>query len=132
MTDCSTGWLLDVSLEQNRATIWLKTIEGNILRLIDTYQPSLYVLPNDENPCADLFKMLSQQSMVKKVEWEYKFTDLFDDDGHRLKNLICVYPESIQDYNTLLRSLEKDARVAQLYNTHLSHIQQYLFTKSKI
>ncbi len=36
--DCSTGWLLDVSIEQNRATIWMKTIEGNILRLIDAYQ----------------------------------------------------------------------------------------------
>jgi hypothetical protein len=92
--DCSTGWLHDVFIEQNRATIWLKTIEGNILRLIDAYQPSSYVLPNDENTDADVFKMLSQQSMVKKVEWENKFTDLFDDDAHGLKNLICVYSES--------------------------------------
>jgi hypothetical protein len=26
--NCSTGWLLDVSVGQNRATIWIKTIEG--------------------------------------------------------------------------------------------------------
>jgi len=38
--DCSTGWLLDVSVGQNRATIWIKTIEGKILRLKDAYQPS--------------------------------------------------------------------------------------------
>src|SRR5439155_21232743 len=59
-------------------------------------------------------------------------TELFDNDWHRLKNLICVHPESIQDYNTLLRSLEKDARVAQLYNTDFSHVQQYLVTRLKI
>lgn len=29
--DSSAGWLLDVSIEQNRATIWIKTVEGNIL-----------------------------------------------------------------------------------------------------
>ena len=27
----STEWLLDVSIEQNRATIWIKTEEGNTL-----------------------------------------------------------------------------------------------------
>ena len=130
--DCSIGWLLDVSVGQIGATIWIKTKEGNILKLIDNYQPNFYVLPKNDKTGADLFKMLSQQSMVKKVEWEYKFTDLFDDDSHGLKNLICVYPESIQDYNTLLRSLEKDARVVQLYNTDISHVQQYLFTKLEI
>jgi hypothetical protein len=65
--DCNTGWLRDVSVGQNHATIWIKTSEGTILRLIDTYQPSFYVLPKDEY--ADLFQILSQQSIVKKVEW---------------------------------------------------------------
>ena len=49
-----------------------------------------------------------------------------------MKNLICVYPESMLYYKTLLKSLEKDPRVAQLFNTDLSHVQQYLFTKLKI
>jgi DNA polymerase elongation subunit (family B) len=49
-----------------------------------------------------------------------------------MKKLICVYPESMLYHKTLLKSLEQDARVAQLFNTGLSHIQQYLFTKLKI
>jgi hypothetical protein len=57
--DSSTGWLLDVSIEQNRATIWLKTIEGNILKLSDAYQRNFYVLPKDENTNADLFQILA-------------------------------------------------------------------------
>ena len=130
--DRSIGWLLDVSIEQNRATIWIKTSEGVILKLIDNYQPNFYVLPKDENTGADLFQILSQQSIVKKVEWEDKFTDLFDYDGYGMKKLICVYPESILYYKTLLKSLEKDPRVVQLFNTDLSHVQQYLFTKLKI
>ena len=130
--DCSTGWLLDVSIEQNRATIWIKTKERKILQLLDTYQPNFYVLPKDGNTGADLFQILSQQSIVKKVEWEDKFTDLLDNDKHGMKKLICVYPESLPYYKTLLKSLEKYARVVQLFNTDLSYIQQYLFTKLKI
>jgi DNA polymerase elongation subunit (family B) len=130
--ECSTGWLLDVSIEQNRATIWIKTSEGAILKLADTYHANFYVLPEDENPGADLFQIFSQQSIVKKVEWEDKFTDLFDNEGHGMKKLICVYPESLLYHKTLLKSLEKDPRVAQLFNTDLPHVQQYLFTKLKI
>ncbi len=130
--DSSTGWLLDVSIEQNRATILIKTKEGIALKLIDTYQPNFYVLPKDENTGADLFQILSQLSIVKYVGWEDKFTDLFDNDGHGMKKLICVYSESIQDYKILLKSLEEDPRVVQLFNTDLSHVQQYLFTKLKI
>ncbi len=101
--NCSTGWLLDVSVGQNRTTIWIKTIEGIILRLIDTYQPSFYVLPKDEYAGADLFQILSQQSIVKNLEWEDKFTDLFDLDRHGMKKLICVYTESKLYHNTLVK-----------------------------
>ncbi|MGB6671027.1 MAG: hypothetical protein WBE34_01200, partial [Candidatus Nitrosopolaris sp.] len=69
---------------------------------------------------------------MKKVQWEAKFTDLFDNHGYGMKKLICVYPESLLYHKTLLKSLEKDPRVAQLFNTGLSHVQQYLFTKLKI
>jgi hypothetical protein len=118
--ECSAGWLLDVSIEQNHATIWIKTSEGAILKLADTYHANFYVLPKDENTGADLFQILSQESIVKKVPWEDKFTDLFDYDRYGMKRLICVYPESLLCYKTLVKSLEKDPRVVQLFNTDLS------------
>ena len=89
-------------------------------------------MPKDENTGADLFQILSQQLTVKNIIWDDKFTDLFDNDRHGMKNLICIFPESIQEYNTLVRRLEKDPRVVQLFNTDLSHVEQYLFTKLKI
>jgi DNA polymerase family B len=39
MAHC-TGWIFDISIEQNRAVVWFKTTEGNILRLTDRYQPN--------------------------------------------------------------------------------------------
>jgi len=70
--------------------------------------------------------------MVKNLEWQDKFTDLFELDTHGMKRLICVYPESILHYKPLVKRLEHDPRVAQLFNIDFSHIQQYLFTKLKI
>jgi DNA polymerase elongation subunit (family B) len=99
---------------------------------VDIYQPTFYVLPQDEYTGVALFQVLFQQSTVKKLEWQDKFTDLFEYVTRGMKRLICAYPESILHYKPLAKKLEHDPRVSQLFNTDLSHIQQYLFTKLKI
>jgi DNA polymerase elongation subunit (family B) len=127
----STGWLLDVSIEQDKAILWIKSVDEKILRLTDTYQPFFYILPRNEQDGQYLFHILSQQSAIKKVSWEEnKFTNLFKE-GVRHK-LICVFPETVQYYTTLVKKLEKDNRVKQFFNTNLSHIQQYLFHRLNV
>jgi hypothetical protein len=123
----STGWVLDVSIEPNRAIIWIKTVEGSILRLVDAYQPNFYILPKDEYAGSALFQILSQESPVKKVGWEYKFTDLFDPLNKGLKRLISVNPESTFSCKTLVKRLEKDTRADRLFNTDLSHSSDICF-----
>jgi DNA polymerase elongation subunit (family B) len=120
----ATGWILDVSIEQNRAIVWIRTSEGQIIRLFDNYEPTFYILPKG----AEIFQKLSNENSVRKVEWVNKSTDLFD---HQMKRLICIYPEPVVYYKTV-RKLEKDPMVAELFNTDLTHLQNYLFTKLKI
>jgi DNA polymerase elongation subunit (family B) len=125
------GWLLDVSIEQDTAVLWIKTEDRKILRLKDFYQPFFYILPRNEHDGHYLFHILSQQSIVKKVSWEgNKFTNLFSKKDRQ--KLICVFPESVQYYAALSKKLEKDYRVKQFFNTDLSHIQQYLFHRLKV
>jgi hypothetical protein len=80
---------------------------------------------------ARLFHLLSQQSKIR-VEWHSKLTDLFDKNGYGMKRLLCVYPEPSYYYKTFLNRLQKDPRVVELFNTELSHVQQYLFTRLKV
>jgi DNA polymerase elongation subunit (family B) len=126
------GWLLDVTVDGNAATLWIKTTDGSTLRLVDKYQPCLYILPTDESTGIKLFHTLSQQPKITRAEWQNRFTDVFEQDGHGMRRLLCVYSESIYYQEALLRKLEKDPRVAQLFNTDLLYIQQYLFTRLKI
>ena len=120
------GWLLHVSIEQDKAILWIKTEDKKILRLTDSYQPFFYILPRNEYDGNYLSHVLSQQTVVKKVSWEEnKSANLFDE--YSKKILICILPESVQSYGVLLKNLEKDSRVKQVFNTDLSHVQQYLF-----
>ena len=131
MLSSCTGWLFDVSIEQDKAVLWIKTEDKKILRLTDFYQPFFYILPRNEQDGQYLFHILSQQSAIKKVSWEEnKFTNLFEEGGR--SKLICVVLESVQDYVALLKKLEKDYRVKQFFNTDLSHVQRYLFHRLKI
>jgi hypothetical protein len=54
-------------------------------------------------------------------------TDLFD-----RKKTRDVQLRSLRYYQPLLKKLENDYRVKQLFDTDLSHVQQYLFNKLKI
>jgi DNA polymerase elongation subunit (family B) len=131
LTTTSIGWLLDVSIECDKAAIWIKTTDRKILKLTDSYHPSFYLLPNNESDGLQLLQVLTQQHIVKKVSWEEdKFTNLFDYSSK--KKLIHIVPESMQYYMLLLKKLEKDRRVKQLFNVDLSHIQQYLFNRLRI
>jgi DNA polymerase elongation subunit (family B) len=128
---CCIGWLLHVSIDQDKAILWIKTEDKRVLRLTDSYQPFFYILPRSECDGTYLFHILSQQSIVKKVSWEEdKSTNLFEE--YSKKELICVTSESVRSYTVLLKKLEKDFRVKQVFNTDLSHVQQYLFNKLKI
>jgi DNA polymerase elongation subunit (family B) len=131
LVSSSVGWLLHVSIEQNTPILWIKTEEKKVLRLIDSYQPFFYILPRNEYDGICLYQLLSQQPVVKKVSWEEnKSTNLFEE--HKKHRLIFVTLDSAQNYITLIKKLEKDVRVKQLFNNDLSLVQQYLFYKLKI
>jgi DNA polymerase elongation subunit (family B) len=125
------GWLLYVSIEQYKAILWIRTEDKKLLRLTDPYQPIFYILPKNEYDGTQLFHILSQQTIIKKVRWEEnKSTNLFEE--YSKKKLISVYPVSVGSYAAILERLEKDSRVKQIFNTDLSHLQQYLFHRLKI
>jgi DNA polymerase-2 len=125
------GWLFHVSIEQDKAILWIKTENKKVLKLTDSYKPFFYIMPRNEYDGTSLFHILSQQSIVKKVSWEQnKSTNLFEE--YSKKKLICVTSDSVQSHAVLLKKIEKDARVKQVFNTELSHVQQYLFNKLKV
>ena len=100
-----------------------------MLKLRNTYHPGFYILPRNEADGLHLFQLLSREEEIA-VSWKDKHTDLFD--SKKTRKLIQVQLRSLQYYQPLLKKLENDYRVKQLFNTDLLHVQQYLFTTLKI
>jgi hypothetical protein len=99
------GWLFDISIENDKAILWIKTIDRQILKLREYYQPSCYILPRNESDGLQLLRILSQQQdIVQKVSWkEDKFTNLFDSTDK--KKLIRIQLQSIRYYLPLIRKI---------------------------
>jgi hypothetical protein len=115
--DTTIGWLLDIIIEQN--DIVDKDDRGSILRLIDKFQPSFYVLPKSEITSAELFHILSQQP---------KLTDIFENDGYGMRRLLCVYPESIYYYKTFLKKApERPKSSPTLQYRHIPHPAVFVY-----
>ena len=57
-------------------------------------------------------------------------TYLFD--NKKTRKLIYVQLRSLRYYQPLLKKLEDNSQVKQLFDTDLLHVQHYLFTKLKI
>ena len=128
MTTC-VGWLLDVSIDNNHVILWIKTEEGQTVKLRDSYHPGFYILPRNESDASRLIQILSSEEEISG-SWEYQRTNLFD--SNEQTRLIHVKLRSLRYYQSLLKKLECDCKVKQLYNTDLLHVQQYLFSKLKI
>jgi DNA polymerase elongation subunit (family B) len=128
MTSC-IGWL-DVSINNDHTTLWIKTEDSQTLKLRDSYHPAFYILPRNELDGLHLLQILSREEEIS-VRWEEdKHTDLFD--SKKQPKLIYVRLRSLRYYQPLLKKLEGNSQVKQLFNTDLLHVQQYLFTKLKV
>jgi hypothetical protein len=120
LTSC-TGWLLDVSIDGDHAILSIKTTDGQILKLRDSYHPGFYILPRNES----LFQSLSREEEIA-VSWKDKHTNLFD--SNKTRKLIHVHLRSLRYYQPLLKKLEDDYRVKQMFNTDLLHVQVSMFS----
>ena len=59
--DKRIGWLLDVSIDNDHVILWIKTEEGQTVKLRDSYHPEFYILPRNESDALRLIQILSRE-----------------------------------------------------------------------
>ena len=132
MIQKGTGWILDVYIEDNEAVLWVKTEQGQVLKLFDEYEPIFYIQPKNDKSGTEVLKILQDLELVKEIRWDYKLVDI---NSNIKEKLLYVHCYLIHHYNLLLKALQHETlqqRINQLFNTKLSHIQRYLFTQLRI
>jgi DNA polymerase elongation subunit (family B) len=124
------GWLFDVYIQGSKAILWIKTEEGENLRLTDSYVPFFHLEPTDATAEEDLLYRLSECPEVRNALVEERFTSL--EAGGRRRRLIKVETYGTSLFKGLAEALERNPSVSRIYNVNLRHIQRYLFTHLKV
>jgi DNA polymerase elongation subunit (family B) len=123
------GWLLDVYIKQNNTIIWIKTIDGKLIRLKDTFINSFYIEPKDQESSLKLINILNSIPEINCVTKVFKFTSL---KSKRLYQLLKVKLADTRIYRDLINSLKNNEYVRNLYNVDLKYVQKYLFEKLNV
>jgi DNA polymerase elongation subunit (family B) len=121
------GWIIDAYIQGDAAVLWVRTENGEAVRLTDDYSPSFYLKPKEDSHEAimELSALLSTHPNISCVEEEKKHVDL----SNRKVEVLHVHVDSLYNYRKVLEDLERLDRIESLYNVDLLHIQRYLFSK---
>jgi DNA polymerase elongation subunit (family B) len=119
------GWLLDVYIEGNKAVLWIKTENGNVVRLTDKYQPSFFIEPRDPSKIECLESLLSGNPNITSIEREKKYASL----SMERVTVLHVYVDSVASFKQVLSNSISVEGVKTRYNVDLLHVQWYLFQK---
>jgi len=119
------GWLLDVYIDGGTATLWIKSDEGEAVRLTDSYAPSFYIKPSDLLEIERLISTLKTHPSIVSIKHEKRFASF----SLERSDVLHVYVTSIQEYRRVLSDLANVEGIEAYYNVDLLHVQRYLFMK---
>lgn len=131
----SVGWLLDVSKDKGDIILLIKIEDGTGISFKQRlHEPIFYILPKSKSAGEDLFQQLSRQQdqLIKRIFWDEKYIDLHDKIKTRLIGIRLDNTQSTttrQDYMKLIQKLKDDSRVNALFNTDLSDLTQFIYTR---
>ncbi len=122
----ATGWLFDVHIQNDEAVLWIKSEDGNLLRLTDRYAPFFHVRPATSDAESELLYRLAECPVVGSVSVEEKRTSL---EAKTLERLVRVETRGTGGFRTLVDGLESSHLVSGTYNVDFRHSQRYLLAR---
>jgi len=121
------GWVIDCYVDGNRAVSWLRTPQGSVKKVEESFYPDFYVLPRKGLDVDGFAWVLGEDSRVVSSVVEEKYLDLRMTKRVRVIH-VCV--ESIGAFQEIVRVLKECSAVGGLYGTDIMHVQRYLFSRN--
>lgn len=120
------GWITQSYVDGNRAVNWLRTPQGSVEKVEETYYPDFYALPRRDLNLDGFSWLLGEEPRIVNAEVEEKYPDL------RMKKkirVIHVRTESPRAFREVIRILRVRNAVRKLYGTDITPIQNYLCSR---
>ncbi len=119
--------MIDCYVDGNRAVSWLRTLQGFVEKVEESFYPDFYVLPREGLDVDGFAWVLGEDPRVVSSVVEEKYLDLR---MTRKVRVIHVYVESIGAFREIVRVLKGCSAVRGLYGTDITHVQRYLFSRN--
>ncbi|MFQ6064107.1 MAG: DNA polymerase domain-containing protein [Candidatus Bathyarchaeia archaeon] len=123
------GWLLDLYPSGlGEMTVWIITENGERVRLVDGFQPRIYV----SGKIADLSKLTDHFATSKSVaKWRYteKYADFMEDKKSKVLEITTTDCRRIPYFARKLLRLGGYEKF-RLHNVDLPHVQTYLYDRN--
>lgn len=120
------GWITQSYVDGNRAVNWLRTPQGSVEKMEETYYPDFYALPRRDLNLDGFSWSLGEEPRIVNAEVEEKYLDL------RMKKkirVVHVHTESPRAFQEVVRILRVRNAVRKLYGTDITPIQSYLCSR---
>jgi len=120
------GWLLEPHLSGRYASLWFKTVDGEVVRVKERHYPRFLAEPRNGYTVDNVKFLFDEHPDVHETGIVERHPDL----GRRLlERYVEVKAYSISYFEKVLRYAERLPEVEEVYNTGLIPIQWYLIHK---
>ncbi len=122
------GWLLDVRLRDDGATLWVRTPDRGRVKLHDGYRPEFYAEPRGMD-AAGLRDLLEEHDDVAGITVESRVGSISD---WKEVEVARIRAYRVEDYRRLHGEVEAMPCVARTYDADLEHELKYLCDRALI
>ncbi len=106
--------------------IWLKQRNGNVISLIDSWSPSIYVYADNREDMKRLLHIPEVATFVSSLDFEYKITDITDREPRQVLRLTL---RNAKEVLKLAKAVYCSAPYGlyQIYNADIDSVQMYMY-----
>ncbi|MBA7466809.1 hypothetical protein GH157_02285 [archaeon] len=124
----SDGWLLDVRFDGDEAVLWLRTSDGEKMKLRERYAPDFYAEPLGMT-AAQLRDLLEEHPLVAGVSTARRRSSIRE---MAETEVVSIRVDEVRNYRKLLNEVDGMPCVAATYDGDLEHELKYLCDRSLI
>jgi DNA polymerase, archaea type len=120
------GWLLDPYIRGKYTHLWIKTVEGEPVHLIERHRPHFIAQPQPGFNVDDLRFLLEEHNLIHSAKLVDRYPDLKRD---HLERVVEIRVDSASCLDKVIGYTRNLREVREIYDVGLSPIQWYLIEK---
>jgi DNA polymerase elongation subunit (family B) len=120
----TSGWIYDAYQKDDEIILWMKTVDGSVLKLTDSFLAEFYATPKSHQSASELTELIPDHPLVESSSACIRYIRINDRERQEVVR-VAVRPSKLRK---VVYDLES-AGICELYNIDLHPAQRYFLSK---